>query len=68
MSKAKTPKGVPVKGQRIAMVTGATSGIGEATAELFCKRGIAVIVCGRRVERLRASSRSAWRGGPRCTP
>eukprot|EP01061_Rhynchopus_euleeides_P028935 TRINITY_DN4721_c1_g1_i1.p2 TRINITY_DN4721_c1_g1~~TRINITY_DN4721_c1_g1_i1.p2 ORF type:complete len:270 (+),score=112.31 TRINITY_DN4721_c1_g1_i1:58-867(+) len=53
MSKAKTPKGVPVKGQRIAMVTGATSGIGEATAELFCKRGIAVIVCGRRVERLR---------------
>ena len=43
----------PVKGQRIAFVTGGTSGIGEAVAELFCKRGIAVIICGRRVQRLR---------------
>eukprot|EP01059_Diplonema_ambulator_P027845 TRINITY_DN46515_c0_g1_i1.p1 TRINITY_DN46515_c0_g1~~TRINITY_DN46515_c0_g1_i1.p1 ORF type:complete len:259 (+),score=96.39 TRINITY_DN46515_c0_g1_i1:51-827(+) len=42
----------PVKGQRIALVTGATSGIGLATAELFCKHGIAVIACGRRADRL----------------
>eukprot|EP01064_Diplonema_japonicum_P020040 TRINITY_DN2904_c0_g1_i1.p1 TRINITY_DN2904_c0_g1~~TRINITY_DN2904_c0_g1_i1.p1 ORF type:complete len:273 (+),score=76.24 TRINITY_DN2904_c0_g1_i1:45-821(+) len=42
----------PLKGQRVAFVTGATSGIGLATAELFCKNGIAVIACGRRQDRL----------------
>ena len=36
----------------IALVTGATSGIGKSTAELFAKNGYDVIITGRRQERL----------------
>ncbi len=36
-----------------ALVTGATSGIGEATARLFAARGWNVIITGRRAERLK---------------
>lgn len=37
---------------RIALITGATSGIGKATAEAFADADINLIICGRRQERL----------------
>lgn len=43
---------------RIALITGATSGIGKATAEAFAEVGIDLIICGRRVEKLLEVSES----------
>ena len=39
--------------QQTALITGATSGIGKATALLFAKNNINLIICGRRAEKLK---------------
>jgi short-subunit dehydrogenase len=39
---------------KTAFITGATSGIGKATAIIFAKNNINLVICGRRKEKLEA--------------
>jgi 3-hydroxy acid dehydrogenase / malonic semialdehyde reductase len=44
--------------RKIAFITGATAGIGKATAEVFAQNGWDIIITGRRKERLEAVSKN----------
>jgi NAD(P)-dependent dehydrogenase (short-subunit alcohol dehydrogenase family) len=51
---------------RIAMITGATSGIGKATALLFAEQGASLVLTGRRWELGKAVEAECRQGGARC--
>ena len=48
--KTKTSKNIRMK--KTVLITGATSGIGKATAQIFARNQYKIIICGRRKERL----------------
>jgi len=48
---------------KVVLITGATSGIGEATAHAFAAEGAAVSFCGRRADRGRAVEEAIRRAG-----
>lgn len=50
---------------RVVVVTGASSGIGEATAVAFAKRGATVVLAARRLERLEELAERIERAGSR---
>lgn len=54
-------------GKKIALITGASSGIGYATAEVFVQNGLDLIICGRRQERLDEFKKKYAGTGKICT-
>ncbi len=53
---------------KVALVTGATAGIGETVARLFAQEGAAVVITGRRKEQLERVAREIERAGGRAVP
>lgn len=60
---------------KVAIVTGASSGIGRATARLFAKEGAKVVVGARReaelaglVREIKAEAAKRWRSPATCSP
>ena len=53
---------------KVCIVTGASAGIGRATAELFCREGAKVVAVARREDRLRGRrmQRTTWRDNLAC--
>jgi NAD(P)-dependent dehydrogenase (short-subunit alcohol dehydrogenase family) len=51
---------------KTAIITGATSGIGRATALLFAEQGASLVISGRRVERGKAVEAECRQMGARC--
>ena len=49
---------------KVAIVTGATSGMGAGVAELFAREGASVVASGRNVERIRIPDSSTSTGAP----
>ncbi len=47
--------------KKIALITGATAGIGKATAERLAKEGFDIIITGRRKEKLRELEDLLWK-------
>ncbi|NLB28739.1 MAG: SDR family NAD(P)-dependent oxidoreductase, partial [Clostridiales bacterium] len=52
---------------KVAIITGATSGMGRATAVLFAKEGAKVVVCGRNEERAKAVTEEIKKSGGEAT-
>lgn len=50
---------------KVALITGASSGIGAATAELFAKCGATLIVTGRKTENLRKTMENCRKVAPK---
>jgi NADP-dependent 3-hydroxy acid dehydrogenase YdfG len=53
---------------QVALVTGATAGLGRRFATVLADAGAAVVVAGRRLERLQQVAEEISERGDRCTP